>query len=45
MKRHSIIIAALLAGTTCQAQSFDTKYARPLGDVLNDMAKRFTVIL
>ena len=45
MKRHSILIAALLAGTMCQAQTFETKYARPLGDVLNDVAKRFNVKL
>ena len=45
MKRHSIFIAALLAATTCGAQSFDTKYARPLGDVLSDVAKRFNVKL
>lgn len=45
MKRHSILIAALLVGTMCQAQTFETKYARPLGDVLNDVAKRFNVKL
>ena len=45
MKRNSILIAALFAGTLCQAQTFETKYARPLGDVLNDVAKRFDVRL
>lgn len=45
MKRHFILIAALFAGTMCQAQTFETKYARPLGDVLNDVAKRFNVKL
>ena len=43
--KHPLLIAALLAATTCGAQSFDTKYARPLGDVLNDVAKRFNVKL
>ena len=43
--KHPLLITALLAATTCQAQSFDTKYARPLGDVLNDVAKRFNVKL
>lgn len=43
--KHPLLIAALLAATTCQAQSFDTKYTRPLGDVLNDVAKRFNVKL
>lgn len=43
--KHPLLITALLAATTCGAQSFDTKYARPLGDVLNDVAKRFNVKL
>ena len=45
MNRISVLIAALFAGTICQAQTFETKYARPLGDVLNDVAKRFDVRL
>lgn len=45
MKKHSLLIAALLAASTCGAQTFETKYARPLGDVLNDVAKRFNVRL
>ena len=34
-----------MAAATCGAQTFETKYARPLGDVLNDVAKRFNVRL
>lgn len=34
-----------MAASTCGAQTFETKYARPLGDVLNDVAKRFNVRL
>ena len=45
MKKHSLLIAALMAAATCGAQTFETKYARPLGDVLNDVAKRFNVRL
>lgn len=45
MKKQSLIIAALLATAACGAQTFETKYARPLGDVLNDVAKRFNVKL
>ena len=43
--KHPLLITALFAATTCGAQSFETKYARPLGDVLNDVAKRFNVKL
>ena len=43
--KHPLLITALSAATTCGAQSFETKYARPLGDVLNDVAKRFNVKL
>ena len=45
MKKHSLLIAGLLAATACGAQTFETRYARPLGDVLNDVAKRFSVKL
>ena len=45
MKRISVLIATLFACTICQAQTFETKYARALGDVLNDVAKRFDVRL
>ena len=43
--KHPLLITALFAATTCGAQFFDAKYARPLGDVLNDVAKRFNVKL
>ena len=43
--KHPLLITALFAATTCGAQSFETKYARPLGDVLNGVAKRFNVKL
>lgn len=45
MKIHSLLIAGLFAATACGAQTFETRYARPLGDVLNDVAKRFSVRL
>lgn len=45
MKKNLILSAALLMTTLCQAQTYETKYARPLGDVLNDVAKRFNIRL
>lgn len=45
MKKNLILSAALLMTTLCQAQTYETKYARPLGDVLNDVAKRFNIHL
>lgn len=45
MKKQSLLIAALLAATVCGAQTFETKYTRPLGDVLGDVAKRFNIKL
>ena len=45
MKRHSLLIAALIGAAVCQAQTFDSKYARPLGDVLGDVSRRFGIKL
>lgn len=45
MKKNLILSVALLMTTLCQAQTYETKYARPLGDVLNDVAKRFNIRL
>lgn len=45
MKKNLILSAALLVAALCQAQTYETKYARPLGDVLNDVAKRFNIRL
>ena len=45
MKKNLILSAALLMTTLCQAQTYETKYARPLGDVLNYVAKRFNIRL
>ncbi len=45
MKRKIILAAVFLSALAVNAQTFETKYARPLGDVLNDVAKRFNVRL
>lgn len=47
MKKIIYTVAALLMGIwgMASAQSFETKYARPLGDILTDVAKRFNVKL
>lgn len=43
MRKTILTSVALLLGIACQAQTFETKYARPLGDVLSDVAKRFNI--
>ncbi len=45
MKRKIILAAVFLSALAVNAQTYETKYARPLGDVLNDVAKRFNVRL
>lgn len=43
--RRIILPALLLASMAAGAQTFENKYTRPLGDVLNDVSKRFGVKL
>lgn len=43
--RRIILPALLLFGIAAGAQTFENKYTRPLGDVLNDVSKRFGVKL
>lgn len=47
MKKRLMFLSVLFAlfSGAVTAQTFETKYARPLGDVLNDVAKRFGVRL
>ncbi len=44
MKRL-ILPALLFFGITAGAQTYETKYARPLSDILNDVSKRFGIRL
>lgn len=44
MKKILIIILVVLPNF-CQAQSFENHFTRPLGDVLNDISKRFGIKL
>ena len=44
MKRL-ILPALLLFGITASAQTYETKYTRPLSDILGDVSKRFGVKL
>ena len=44
MKRL-ILPALLLIGITASAQTYETKYTRPLSDILSDVSKRFGVKL
>ena len=43
--RKLILPALLLVGITAGAQRYEDKFTRPLGDVLNDVSKRFNVKL
>ena len=43
--RILILPALLLVGITAGAQRYEDKFTRPLGDVLNDVSKRFNVKL
>ena len=43
--RKLILLALLLVGITAGAQRYEDKFTRPLGDVLNDVSKRFNVKL
>ena len=43
--RKLILPALLLVGITAGAQRYENKFTRPLGDVLNDVSKRFNVKL
>lgn len=41
--RRLILPSLLLLGITAGAQTFENRYTRPLGDVLNDVAERFDI--
>ncbi|MCD7710139.1 MAG: hypothetical protein LUI04_02125 [Porphyromonadaceae bacterium] len=43
--RKIILFIVLLIGPVAGAQTFDTQYARPLSEVINDVSKRFGVKL
>ncbi len=45
MKKQFLMCVAALSFSTASAQSYETKFVRPLHDVLNDIATRFDVRL
>ena len=45
MKRLLLTVCIGATGFAMQAQTYETKFARPLGDVLNDISTRFNVRL
>mgnify|MGYP001542990980 FL=1 len=45
MKKQLLWCMAVLSFSAASAQTYETRFARPLSDVLNDVATRFQVRL
>ena len=45
MKKQMLLCMAALSFSAVSAQTYETRFARPLSDVLNDVAARFQVRL
>ena len=45
MKKQMLLCMAALSFSAASAQTYETRFARPLSDVLNDVATRFQVRL